>query len=209
MKKAIKWLSNFWYHYKFRTIFFSFLAIVVAVTVFEFATRERYDMKVYLYMSEFVSSDVEHALEETIEQTFSENGEEKNVQVINLSYDPYSVDGDSRMSYASALTGELRMKKDFLYITDEYRFSELNENETFNNVFSKDELFNKYDNQAYSIKGSNFEKKFIINLKKNNVSVERMPELYISLLNPPEKDSKDYEKYENARRLAKMIIDMD
>lgn len=208
MKKAIKWLSNFWYHYKFRTIFFSFLAIIVAVTVFEFATRESYDMKVYLYMSEFVSSDVERALEETVEQTFTDNGEEKNVQVINLSYDPYSADGDSRMSYASALTGELRMKKDFLYITDEYRFSELNENETFNNVFSKDELFNKYDNKAYSIKSSNFEKKFIENLEKNNVSVEKMPELFVSLLTPPEKDSKNYEKYENARRLAQMIIDM-
>ncbi|MEE1003168.1 MAG: hypothetical protein U0L17_05450 [Acutalibacteraceae bacterium] len=208
MKKVIKWLSNYWYHYKFRTIFFAFLAIIVAVTVVEFATRESYDMKVYLYMSQFASTDVEQALEDTIEETFAKNGEEMNVQVINLSYDPYSVDGDSRMSYAAALTGELRMKDDFLYITDEYRFSELNENETFDNVFSKEEMFDKYDNKAYLLKGSNFEKNFIKNLEKHNVSVEKMPNLYISLLSPPEKDSKNFENYENSKRLAKMIIDM-
>ena len=65
-----------------------------------------------------------------------ENGEEKNVQVINFSYDPYSNNGDSKMSYASALTGEIQMKKNFLFITDSYRFEELNENDSFINLFN-------------------------------------------------------------------------
>lgn len=207
MNKAIKWLSNYWYHYKFRTIFCLFLAVIVGVTIFEFATKESYDMKVYLYMSEFVSSDVERALETTVEDIYAAAGEEKNVQVINLSYDPLSADGDSRMSYAAALAGELRMKEDFIYITDKYRFEELNSNETFDNVFLKDEMFDKYDNKAYLIKGSSFEDNFINNLEKNNVEVKNMPELYISLLIPPEKDSKNYKKFTNAKKLVKTIID--
>lgn len=209
MEKAIKWLSNFWYHYKFRTIFFTFIAVLVAVCIYEGATREDYDMKVYLYMSEFVSSDVERALENTIEETFLENGEEKNVQVINLSYDAYSADSESKMSYAAALAGELRMKEDFLYITDRYRFEELDENEIFENVFEQNDMFDKSDNKAGSVKGSDFEQKFIKNLKENNVTVDEMPELFVSLLTPPEKDDKDYEKYKTAKTLAELIINKD
>ena len=52
MNKVVKWISNYWYHYKLRTILCLFFAVVVGVSVFEFATRESYDMKVYLYMSE-------------------------------------------------------------------------------------------------------------------------------------------------------------
>ena len=132
MNKVVKWISNYWYHYKLRTILCLFFAVVVGVSVFEFATRESYDMKVYLYMSEFVSSEVETSLEETLEGYYSEQGLEKNIQVINLSYDPYKADGEQKMSYASALAGELRLKENFLILTDEYRFNELDKNQTFN-----------------------------------------------------------------------------
>ena len=203
----IKWLSNFWYHYKFRTILCLFLAVVVGVSIFEIATREKYDLKVYLYLSQGISDDVERSLEETIEQIYKENGEEKNVQVINFSYDPYSNNGDSKMSYASALTGEIQMKKNFLFITDSYRFEELNENDSFINLFNKEDFFNKYDNKAFSIKETNFESKFIKNLKENNIEVEKMPELFVSLITPPDKSSKNYQSFLNAEKLAKLIVE--
>lgn len=202
----IKWLSNFWYHYKFRTVMCLILAVVVGIGIYEAVTREDYDMKVYLYMSQVVSSDVERALEETIEDYFSKNGEEKNVCVINFSYDPYAENGDNKMSHAAALAGELRMKKDFLFITDSYRFEELNTNEVFENVFSKQDYFDKYDNKAFSIKGSAFETDFIKSMNKNNVTVSKMPELFVSLVNAPEKDSKNYQNYIYAEELAKLIV---
>ena len=203
----IKWLSNFWYHYKFRTILCLFLAVVVGVSIFEIATREKYDLKVYLYLSQGISDDVERSLEETIEQIYKENSEEKNVQVINFSYDPYSNNGDSKMSYASALTGEIQMKKNFLFITDSYRFEELNENDSFINLFNKEDFFNKYDNKAFSIKETNFETKFIKNLKENNIEVEKMPELFVSLITPPDKSSKNYQSFLNAEKLAELIVE--
>ena len=202
----IKWLSNFWYHYKFRTILCLFLAVVVGVSIFEFATRESYDITVYLYLSQGVSDDVERALEETIEDVYKQNGEEKNVQVLNFSYDPYSNDGDSKVSYASALTGEIRMKKNFLFITDSYRFEELNDNDAFINLFNKEDYFDKYDNKAFSLKNSDFEQSFIKFLKKNNVAVSKMPEMFVSLISPPDKDSKHYESFKNAEKLSKLII---
>ena len=215
----IKWLSNFWYHYKFRTILCLFLAVVVGVSIFEIATREKYDLKVYLYLSQGISDDVERSLEETIEQIYKENGEEKNVQVINFSYDPYSNNGDSKMSYASALTGEIQMKKNFLFITDSYRFEELNENDSFINLFNKEDFFNKYDNKAFSIKETNFETKFIKNLKENDqlgwtftdekkaIEGVKMPELFVSLITPPDKSSKNYQSFLNAEKLAKLIVE--
>lgn len=201
----IKWLSNFWYHYKFRTILCLFLAIVVGVSVFEIATREKYDLTVYLYLSQGVSDDVERSLEEAIEDVYKQNGEEKNVQVLNFSYDPYSNNGDSKVSYASALTGEIQLKKNFLFITDSYRFEELNENEAFENLFLKENFFDKYDNKAFSISKSDFEAKFLKRLKENNIAVTKMPELFISLRTNPSKDSKNYENFKNAENLAKII----
>ena len=205
----IKWLSNYWYHYKFRTIICAFLIVILGVTVYEFATTEKYDMKVYLYLSQSVSSEVEHSLETTVEQYYEQDGKQINVQVINFSYDPYSASGDSRVAFASALAGELTMKEHFIYITDEYRFEELDNNDVFTNVFQQNKLFNKYDNKAYSLKGGNFEKKFIENLKKNNVVVEKMPKLYISVLTPPEKDSANYKNYVSAEKLVELIVKKD
>lgn len=209
MNKFTKWISNYWYHYKFRTILCLFFAIVIGVSVFEFATKETYDLKVYLYLSEFASSDVKNSLETTIEEYYEMQGEEKNVCVVNLSYDPYNTDGEAKMSYASALVGELRMKEYFIYITDDYRFEELNNSENFKNVFEKNEEFNKFGKKAYSLKQGNFEKLFIENLKKNSVNVSQMPQLYISLLSAPEKDSKNYNNYLESKKLASFIIKKD
>ena len=199
MSKFTKWISNYWYHYKLRTILCLFFAVVIGVSVFEFATRETYDAKICLYTSKFVSSEMIDALEKTVEEVYKSCGEDKNVQVINLSYDPYNADGEQRMSYAAALTAEIRMKEHYLYIT------ELDENEVFNNVFLKDEMFKSFDNKAFSLKNSNFEKTFKKYLSKNGVG-NNVPELYVSLLTEPEKTNKNYENFNIAKSLANKII---
>lgn len=209
MSKFAKWISNYWYHYKFRTILCLFFAVIIGVSVFEFATRETYDMKVYLYLSEFASSEVENALEVTVEEYCKMQGEEKNVCVVNLSYDPYVTDGEAKMSYASALAAEIRMKEDFIYITDDYRFKELNNSQKLKNVFEKNDEFNKFDKKAYSINGGNFEKLFVQNLEKIKKQEVELPELYISLLNAPENDSKNYDEYTQAKELTSFIIKKD
>ena len=204
MNKFTKWLSNFWYHYKLRTILCLFLAVVVGVSVFEFATRETYDVSVCLYTSKFISSETIDALEKTVEDVYKKQGEDKNVQVINLSYDPYSTSGEQRMSYASALAAEFRLKEHYLFITDEYRFKELDEMEVFKNAFEKNENFDKFGNKAFSLKDSNFEKNFSKHLIENGES-GKLPELYISVLTPPEKTNKNYENYKTAKSLAELI----
>lgn len=196
-------LKNFWYHYKFRTVFCVFLALVIAVGIYSAVTKQSYDINIYLYMSENVGGDVEDALKKTVEKIYSENGIEKSVGIKNLSYDPTSADSEGNLAKASALAGELSLKEDFIFITDEYRLKELTENEKLENLFLKDSsLFDKFDNTAFSFKGGNFEKSFKEFLNQNDILVNEMPELYLSVVNCENEDNADYK---SALKLAELI----
>ena len=46
MKKIIKWLDNFWYHYKWPTLIIGFLVIAVSVMSVQYITRDRFDLSV-------------------------------------------------------------------------------------------------------------------------------------------------------------------
>ena len=45
-KKALKWLDNFWYHYKWPTIIAAFFIAVFAICIAQAVTRSEYDMYV-------------------------------------------------------------------------------------------------------------------------------------------------------------------
>ncbi len=196
-------LKNFWYHYKFRTIFFTFLALVVAVGVYSYATKENYDIQVFLYTSKTLPSDIAHSLEQTIEDVYEKNGEKVNVGIIDYSYDPYSKDGDAKANYASALSGEMRLKNNFVFVTDKFRFEELSENEKLENLFLADNsVFDKYKNTTFSIKNSKFEKNLIKKIENNGTKVVKMPEYFVSVMNCENKNDKNYKK---ALELVKMI----
>lgn len=196
-------LKNFWYHYKFRTIFCIFLVIVAVVGIYSAVTKETYDITVYLYMSENVGGDVEDALKKTVEKVYSDNGVTKSVGIKNLSYDPTSGDSEGNFAKASALAGELSLKEGFIFVTDEYRLKELTENKKLENLFLKnEELFDKFDSTAYSFKGGSFEKSFKEYLNQNGVSVNVMPELYLSVMNY---DDETDENYKNALELVEFI----
>ena len=46
MKKLIKWLDNYWYHYKWPTVIITLLAVIIVIMVTQFAVRESYDVSV-------------------------------------------------------------------------------------------------------------------------------------------------------------------
>ena len=54
-KKAIKWLDNFWYHYKWHTIAAIFALFVIIVCTVQCATNTKYDIQV-LYAGDHVFS---------------------------------------------------------------------------------------------------------------------------------------------------------
>lgn len=46
MKKIIKWLDNYWYHYKWPTVIVGFLAVVITVMLVQYLGREQYDISI-------------------------------------------------------------------------------------------------------------------------------------------------------------------
>ena len=50
-----KWFENFWYHYKWHTIFISFILLVVTVCTVQMCQKEEYDTHIIYAGSEYVS----------------------------------------------------------------------------------------------------------------------------------------------------------
>lgn len=205
MEKMIKWLQNFWYHYKFRTILCLFFVAILAFSIAECAANEKYDMQIYLYLSDDLSSDVERAFDQTFEEYLNDGkktDEQENIGIIDLSYDPYNADGDYKTSSASALTGEFILQNNFIIVTDEYRLEELTEKKMFDGILQKRDDFDAFDGVAYSINGTEFEKRLKNNLEKNGI--KNISDLYISLLIPPDKE-KEKEKYNSYQSAVELI----
>lgn len=55
MKKILKWLDNYWYHYKWTTIIVTFLLAVAIVGIVQFAKTEEYDAYVQYVGGESIS----------------------------------------------------------------------------------------------------------------------------------------------------------
>ncbi len=205
MKDFKKKWENYWYYNKGKTIIALFLLIIVGVTIFETVTSEKYDMKVYVYISEEVSDASIRAFENTLEDYY-EQGEKKNIEVISYSYDPYATESESISAKASAFLAEISLQTDFLIITDDYRFDDINTNETFNNMFEKQSFFKDKGGLALALKGGKFEKALKKNLEAEGLKVERFPALYLSVIDGPAPEHKGYENYKKSVDLAKRIV---
>lgn len=208
MKDFKKKWDNYWYYNKGKTIIGLFLAIIIGVTVFEVVTNEKYDMKVYVYISEDLSDASIDAFEKTLEDYYGQS-EKKNIEVISYSYDPYAAESESISAKASAFLAEISLRTDFLIITDDYRFEEINETQAFNNMFEKQSFFKDEGGLALSLENSEFEKALKKNLKDNGLTVEQFPKMYLSVIDGPEKDQKGYENYKKSLDLAKRIVEKE
>ena len=72
MNRFLRWLDNFWYHYKWHTIIIGTAAIFLIVCMTQFATKEKVDAYVlYAGESSFYVSDL-YAMEDAFEQVSSD-----------------------------------------------------------------------------------------------------------------------------------------
>lgn len=68
MKKFLKWLDNFWYHYKWVTIVSVFIAAVIIIGVVQIADKEEADAKVVFFGAAILTGDQAHEIEVAFEQ---------------------------------------------------------------------------------------------------------------------------------------------
>ena len=84
--KSIKWLENFWYHYKWPTLIVCFFVIVFTVCTLQVCNKQSYDISVvyagpYMVDSE-KSNDIKSVFDFTIVEDFDGDGS-KSTQFIN------------------------------------------------------------------------------------------------------------------------------
>ena len=89
----IKWLDNYWYHYKWPTIFVAFFGILAIMLTVQMITRPKYD-ETFLYactyrMNAQEYQDYEQLLERVLPDDYDGNGE-KSINI--MSYQIYSED---------------------------------------------------------------------------------------------------------------------
>lgn len=140
--------KNFWYHYKFHSILGSLLLVLIILSISLFPSNEKYDYQVILYTSENVPGFVESSFELALEkygQDIDEN-DEINVNVINLSYNPTQNDSFA-VSQATTLIAQLQIWETFIFITDDFRFNELDKKI----IFEQHDFFGHFDNKALKL----------------------------------------------------------
>ena len=78
MSKALKWIDNFWYHYKWTFIVVTFFLVIGIVLTFQLITKEEYDAYV-MYVGDTAIPDTmyQDILDslETVVKDYDENGE--------------------------------------------------------------------------------------------------------------------------------------
>jgi hypothetical protein len=93
-KKAIKWLDNFWYHYKWPTIIIAFFAVVFAVCISQMITRESYDLYVRYVGNSVITETQYKDMEGSLELTGGDiNGDGE--KAANFAQVPYVSDDEN------------------------------------------------------------------------------------------------------------------
>ncbi len=209
MGKVVRWFKNYWYYYKFYAVIALILVFILILAITQCSsTKEPYDTAVYLYTSQGIADSTVDAVKKSLER-FAEDTDkngEVTVKVINLSYSIADQNESFQMAQASGLLGEIQTARSFLFITDDYRFTELINSSAYNELFETSSDLPLYDGRAYSIKGTAFEDVLKENYEQNNLDYTKLNELYFSLRRAPDENSDNYETYLNCKNLLQHII---
>lgn len=85
MEKMKKWLSNYWYHYKWTTIIVLFFVAVIAMGIYQMAAKKGYDSQIVyagpvLLLEEDQIEGINQAFQAILPEDYNEDGQ-KNIQL--------------------------------------------------------------------------------------------------------------------------------
>ena len=141
-----KWLENFWYHYKWRTLLALLLIVLLVVGIVSIVNKQNYDGNIMIVGNQFITK----VMIEDINKSFKQLVNEKDI--INFSqlyYDPTNQDNYQANEMARQTLATMAVQSYYLYIMSEdvylmYRESGVFEKLT--NVFEKipDSAYDEY-----------------------------------------------------------------
>ncbi len=138
--KLLKWLDNYWYHYKWPTIVVAFFAVVITVCLVQSITNVEKDILITYAGPEALQADekasIERVLTENLPEGFGNKGSEGKAglisyiiysaeQIADLQDQQKIVDTAFNSSEYSALNSQYKTGNGSIYLLDRWLYDEL------------------------------------------------------------------------------------
>ena len=224
--KFLKWLDNYWYHYKWPTIAVAFFVVVFAVCFIQSVTNEKKDILITYAGSATLAGDdklaVETVLTDALPEGFGNNGKDgkagfipyliyskeqiKEIEERNSeSEDPIYIDTVFIANEYSALNSQYKTGNGSIYLLEEWLYRELlKEDGTTERLKPLAEVFGETPEgaiDAYAIRLGDTE------LYKNSPALHILPADTVVCLHEKIFGQKNYEKEVDAFKLIATIAE--
>ena len=122
MSKALKWIDNFWYHYKWTFIVVTFFLVIGIILTFQLITKEDYDAYI-MYVGDTAIPDTmyQDILDslETVVKDYDENGEiNVNFQRLGFITDETNELAGSVNASATSYLASMAVQPQYLYLLE-------------------------------------------------------------------------------------------
>lgn len=159
--RFLRWLDNYWYHYKWPTIGIAFALIVVTICMFQTCSKESYDVKmVYAGPAVLTNEEVaslDQLMDLTVPRDFNEDGE-KNASLLRHSIyseeqikeaeeqlkgetEKYIFDRQYNANEYDSYYNEIMAGTAAIYFLDPWLYEELKHNKSGDYLRRLDDLF--------------------------------------------------------------------
>ena len=218
--KFLKWLDNYWYHYKWPTIAVAFFVVVIAVCLIQSITIEKKDILITYAGPTSLTGDeklaIETALTDALPEGFGDNGREgkagfvpyliyskdqiKEIEERNSeSEDPIYIDTVFIANEYSTLNSQYKTGSCSIYLLEEWLYRELlKEDGTTDRLKPLSEVFGETPEgaiDAYAVRLGDTE------LYKNSPALRVLPEDTVLCMHEDLVGQRDYEKLVEAFKL--------
>lgn len=212
--KFLKWLDNYWYHYKWPTIAVAFFVVVIAVCLIQSITTEKKDILITYAGSASLAGDdklaVETVLSDSLPEGFGHNGSEGKAgfipyliyskeQIQKAQEDQVFIDTVFNSNEYSTLNSQYKTGNGSIYLLEEWLYRELlDEDGTTERLKPLAEVFGETPEgaiDAYAIRLGDTE------LYKNSPALRVLPADTVICLHEKIVGQKDYEKEVEAFKL--------
>ena len=224
--KFLKWLDNYWYHYKWPTIVVAFFVVVLSVCLIQSWTNEEKDILVTYAGPTYLEADekaaIESLLSDTLPEKFGRNERDGKAGLINYQIyskeqmkqieienyekdDPVYIDPVFNSNEYSSLASQYKMGNGSIYILEKWLYEEILDSDgTTDRLKPLSEIFDEVPEcaiDAYGIRLGDTE------LYKNNPELQVLPADSIICLHEQIFGQKNYDKeieaFKNFAKVAK------
>ena len=216
--KFLKWLDNYWYHYKWPTIAIAFFAVVISVCLVQCITTEKKDILITYAGSTSLTGDeklaIETALTDALPEGFGNNGREGKAgfipyiiyskeEIQAAQKDQIFIDTVFNSSEYSTLNSQYKTGSCSVYLLEEWLYRELlKEDGTTERLKPLAEVFGEIPEgaiDAYAVRLGDTQ------LYKNSPALHVLPEDTVLCLHEDLIGQKDYEKIVEAFKLIAQL----